>query len=142
MEREHRVLRVQGVQAQSRTSKAKMSAQMFWGKLWCICLENLVGCCFVFLCQGSIPYAFSFTGCCVQGVLGCQGIWLLGDLCLQGTFCWFGSAQGFLLGSAGVQDACSGAVFSVSARHRLQIHVIVLKMQNARLSLYSVPCVP
>lgn len=54
----------------------------------------------------------------------------------------WGSAQGFLLGSAGVQDACSGAVFSVSARHRLQIHVIVLKMQNARLSLYSVPCVP
>lgn len=58
-------------------------------------------------------------GCCVQGVLGCEDIWFLGDLSLQGPFCCFGNAQGFLLGSAGVQDTYPGAVFSVSTRHGL-----------------------
>lgn len=61
---------------------------------------------------------------------------------LAGTFLLFSSAQGFLLGSAGVQDVYPGAVFSVSAGHSLGIHVIVLNMQNAGLSLCSVPCVP
>ena len=98
------MLWVQGMQEEPRTSKANTSAQIFWGKWCCICLKKLVGCCFAFLCQGSIPYTFPFTGCCVHGVLGCQDIWFLGDLACRDLFTVLGMHRDFYYAQA--QQEC------------------------------------
>lgn len=130
------VLWIQGMQEESTMRTANRSAQIFWGKQCCICLVRLAGCSFAFLCQGSIPYALPFTGCCVQGVLACQDIWFFRDLYFPGTFLLFWECTG-LSWNAGCLPRSS-----TSCVCQTQSQGIVLKMQNAGMSLCSVPCAP
>lgn len=131
------VLWIQGMQEESTMSTASRSAQIFWGKQCCICLERLVGCSFAFLCQGSIPYALPFTGCCVPDVLGCQDIWFLGDLYLPGTFLLFWEYTGLSWNAGCLLRSSTSCVCQTQSQG---IRVTVLKMQNAGMSLRSVPC--
>lgn len=42
-------------------------------------------------------YVFTFTGCCVQGLLGYQDIWFLEDLCIGTVFAILGMHRDFYL---------------------------------------------
>ena len=81
----------------------------------------------------------SHTRCCVWDALTCRDVWSLGHHYLQGLFWCSGNAGGFSLGLIGVQAVYPTELFSASSRHSL-CQSVVLKVQNAGLSLRSVPC--